>query len=672
MTPPLLLLALAACGANPDTRTAPPRTKGRASRVDERFTEAPALDDGVLRAGVGSDADDGLRTAGGWAEDGEDGLLVVRPGTTAVLRFELPEALGRDPVHARLVLPIGPNPSGTRMRIRAVLDDERPPGDVTPAGELAVDWVLDRPLTDAWASAPERKDNVSRLCAPFLRTTPDLSPLLAGHPSATSVTVLLEGVEDGGSWPIVDRVEVEDPECVGLLSARLEVRPTVRSALAAHEMLGRPTDDGVTVSLLSLVDAEVRLVSRVIGGESATTEPVALPAGRPVHVPLVVGPNASARYHVEVRRGPDDAWEAGPDHSFHTRRPSGQPFAFTVTADGHYINMEHRRAWANVRLLQRTMEQIGREHPDFHLDLGDTFNGESYRSFDATDDEEMARRHLAVRPWFEIVGAGAPVLLALGNHEGEQGWRAASDPVPALSARWRRGLFPNPPGGDADADGPLENYYATRWGDVLIVVLDPFRHTMRKPHDLDGHPGSGDRWDWTLGEEQQAWLRRTLQESDAPYKLVFSHQVVGGNSDYGRGGRPQNENGSYEMGGTGPDGRPEFPERRPGWPQPLHELMRDTGVTAFVHGHDHAFVFDEPLDGVAYVTVPQPGSADYDLGHIARSGYDERATVIANTGYVLFRTNPQGKLEMSYVRIRLPGDGIPRETAFQHVFEPRR
>ena len=174
-----------------------------------------------------------------------------------------------------------------------------------------------------------------------------------------------------------------------------------------------------------------------------------------------------------------------------------------------------------------------------------------------------------------------------------------------------------------------------------------------------------------LGEEQQAWLRRTLQESDAPFKLVFSHQVVGGNSDYGRGGRPQLENGSYEMGGTGPDGRPAFAEHRPGWPQPLHELLRDTGVTAFVHGHDHAFVFEEPLDGVAYITAPQPGSADYDIGHIPRSGYDESATVIGNSGYLLFRTTPQGQLEMSYVRIRLPGDGVPRETAFQHAFERR-
>lgn len=665
----MILLAIAACGANPDTRTTPSH---RTSRVDQRFSQPPDRGDGVLRAEIAADEDDGVRSASGWSPDGEDGVLPVRAGSTAALRFHLPEPLAGDPVHTRLFLPIGPHPDGTRMRLRATFDDRPPKDDTFPSDGPVVDWVLDEPLVDPWETAPERKDNLSRACAPFLRATPDLSPLLAGHAGATSVTFLLEGVDGGGTWPIVDRQEVEDVECVGVLSARLEIRPTARAALVAHEMLGRPTDDGVTISLMSLVDGELRVVTKVIGGDTTTIGPMPMSADRPLQIPLVVGADTSARYRVEVRRRPEDPWEAGPDHSFHTRRPAGKPFAFTVTADGHYINMEHRRAYGHIQLLQRTMAQIEREHPDFHLDLGDTFNGESYRSFDAVDDEEMARRHLAVRPWFEIVGSGAPVLLALGNHEGEQGWRGADDPVPELSARWRRALFPNPEGGPRDDQGSLEDYFAVRWGDVLIVVLDPYRYTMRKPHDMDGSPGSGDRWDWTLGEEQHAWLRQTLQESDARYKLVFSHQAIGGNTDYGRGGRPHLESGSYEMGGTGPDGRPTFTERRPGWPQPLQDLMRDSGVTAFVHGHDHGFVFEQPLDGVAYVTAPQPGNADYDLGHVPRSGYDEDAVMIANAGYLLFRTTREGDLELSYVRMRLPGDGVPRETAFQHVFHTPR
>ena len=135
MTP---LLLLAAC-ADPDTRTASPEPRGgRPSRVDERFEGAPSLDDGVLRAEIASDEDDGLRTASGWAVDGEYGNLVVRAGTTALLRFRLAEPLGSAPVHARLVLPIGPDPSGTRVRVRASFDEGRL-ADVQPAAEPVVD-----------------------------------------------------------------------------------------------------------------------------------------------------------------------------------------------------------------------------------------------------------------------------------------------------------------------------------------------------------------------------------------------------------------------------------------------------------------------------------------------------------------------------------------------------
>ena len=205
--------------------------------------------------------------------------------------------------------------------------------------------------------------------------------------------------------------------------------------------------------------------------------------------------------------------------------------------------------------------------------------------------------------------------------------------------------------------------WAFTWGDVLVVALDPYRNTRRKPHDLDGAPAEGSRWEWTLGRDQYDWLVRTLEGSDAPYKLVFSHQITGGTNAYGRGGRMGADR--WEWGG-----QDELAAHRPGWPRTIHRVLADTGVTAFVHGHDHVFAFEPPLDGVGYVTAPQPGDAGYDAGHGKRSGIAPGSTVIENSGWLRFTSRPEG-LEMVYVRSFLPGDGPSEQIAFSHVFPPR-
>ena len=139
----------------------------------------------------------------------------------------------------------------------------------------------------------------------------------------------------------------------------------------------------------------------------------------------------------------------------------------------------------------------------------------------------------------------------------------------------------------------------------------------------------------------------TLAASDAPYVLVFSHQVTGGTNTYGRGGRMAADR--YEWGGAS-----EFATRRPGWGRPVHQVLADAKVTAFVHGHDHVFAFEPPLDGVGYLTVPQPGDAQYDAGHAPRTGIAEGATVIENSGYLRFAVAPEG-LRLDYVRPGSPG-----------------
>jgi len=141
--------------------------------------------------------------------------------------------------------------------------------------------------------------------------------------------------------------------------------------------------------------------------------------------------------------------------------------------------------------------------------------------------------------------------------------------------------------------GLRENYYSFEWGSALIVVIDPYWYTMEKPN--------ADGWGWTLGKQQYDWLKGTLENSNASYKFVFAHQLVGGDSQ-GRGG--VEKAGLYEWGGNNPDGSYGFGAYRPGWAKPVHQLLVDTNVDVFFHGHDHFFAKQE-LGRVIYQLVPQ-------------------------------------------------------------------
>jgi hypothetical protein len=141
----------------------------------------------------------------------------------------------------------------------------------------------------------------------------------------------------------------------------------------------------------------------------------AAPAGRSTEIALDgLAADTAYAWRLWLRHGARE--EQGPVRALRTQRAPGAPFTFAVTGDGHFLNMEHRRAFSSMHLLAATYETIAGDHPDFLLDLGDSFNSESYRSFDAPDDEEALRRHLGVRPYFER--AETAFFAVIGNHEG--------------------------------------------------------------------------------------------------------------------------------------------------------------------------------------------------------------------------------------------------------------
>ena len=87
----------------------------------------------------------------------------------------------------------------------------------------------------------------------------------------------------------------------------------------------------------------------------------------------------------------------------------------------------------------------------------------------------------------------------------------------------------------------------------------------------------------------------------------------------------------YEWGGNNLDGSYGFGTYRPGWAKPIHQLLVDTNVDVFFHGHDHFFAKQE-LAGVIYQLVPQPSHPETNIDPNAY-GYLQ-GTFLAGSGHL--------------------------------------
>ena len=427
--------------------------------------------------------------------------------------------------------------------------------------------------------------------------------------------------------------------------SRQPVQTTAHLDVPAHPfdvILGRPTATSVTASVMWYDDTEGFLAYGTQAGKlDARTPSRAFKKGEPAEI-VMPGLRPDTRYYYQVQ----SARTSGGESTFHTARPSGSAFSFTVTADSH---LDDR---TDPAVYQQTLANALADKPDFHVDLGDTFMTDKHAS-----RENAARQYLAQRYFFGQLAQSVPLLLALGNHDGEKprGRNGSPDDMAAWANALRTRYFPNPVPGDfysgngtrSAAGAFLENYYAWEWGGALFVVLDPFR---------SGQPRGGQRDNWTtsLGLEQYRWLTRTLEGSKARFRFVFVHNLVGGADDQGRGGAE--EAAFYEWGGKNADGTEGFAAHRPGWTMPIHQLFVKHGVSIVFHGHDH-FYAKQDLDGIVYQEVPQPGNPGSETAPRSAAEYGYRGGILlGGSGHMRMTVKPDA-VTAEYVRVSGPQNG---------------
>ena len=335
-----------------------------------------------------------------------------------------------------------------------------------------------------------------------------------------------------------------------------------QSASLGRNSWGARTDQSVTINVVANAAIHAYFeYGTQSGGPYIQTSPApgaAGPVSTAANVPLVVvlsglSPNTHYFYRMVYRRTARLPGPQGPSNLSIPQGSPGDTYTFTVTSDSH-INIE----FGNPSLFQQTLRNIAGESPDFHLDLGDTFAMD-----DVPTQAQANSNYLNIRTnYFSLISPSVPIFLVLGNHEQEEGWHlgdtgfAVEPPIMSANARNEYFLNPDPllssfytgntdPNNSAitsSSDHTIQDYYAWTWGDALFVVIDPYWYSTTKPYvgNIGGGesstPGSGNRWDWTLGLTQYLWLQQTLQNSTAKYKFIFAHQVAGGLNDYGRGG----------------------------------------------------------------------------------------------------------------------------------------
>ena len=410
-------------------------------------------------------------------------------------------------------------------------------------------------------------------------------------------------------------------------------------ASRGNVILGRPTGNAITLSVLLREAARITVAYGVPGNAlDRRTATFDLKAGEPREI-AISGLAVNAAYEYRVLTAADEVLlpEKG-NGAFHTGRPPGAPFVFTIQADSHLDGN------CDPTLYAATLANARADKPDFHIDLGDTFMTEKHASRDTA-----FRQYLAQRYYFGQLCQSAPLFLVLGNHDGENPRGrdgTAGDSLAAWANTTRKRYFPNPvPDGfyignateRADA-GLLQDYYGWTWGDALFVVLDPYG--FKQPQR-----GRNDNWKRTLGPEQYQWLKGTLEKSRATFKFVFIHQLVGGVDSQARGGVETAP--FFEWGGKNLDGSDGFAQNRPDWQAPIHNLLVQNHVSIVFHGHDHLYAREE-LDGVVYQEVPQPGAPNADARSAAEYGY-KSGTILGGAGYLRVAVSAK-QATVEYVR----------------------
>lgn len=442
------------------------------------------------------------------------------------------------------------------------------------------------------------------------------------------------------------------------------------------QVLGRPTSTSIAINVLSSeqVSAVIEYGTTKIRYSSKSKEQIITPASPVVFEIDGLKADTKIYYRVSYKASGSTVTTPGKQYSFTTARKAGSTFSFSIHGDTH---PERASIMFNAELYTVTLANIAAQQPDFHILMGDDFSIDPIISKGQADQSNIEKIYSTQRNWLSAAGSSVPIFLVNGNHEQAAAYLldgTSTNPA-VLAGNARLKYFPLPAPntfytGDSyeiPGVGLPRDYYSWTWGDALFITLDPYWHSKNPvdnvagavvPEDqgatgaspkpkksptpaatpglVGGNSKTANLWSIGIGDEQYAWLKKSLETSKAKYKFVFAHHVMG----TGRGAVEVSTN--YEWGGNDPKGLSTFAKERPNWELPIHDLMVKNKVSIFFQGHDHIFCTQE-RDGLIYQAMPNP--ADDTFSMFNSEAY-KSGTKAPNSGHVRVTvSSSQAKVE---------------------------
>lgn len=426
-----------------------------------------------------------------------------------------------------------------------------------------------------------------------------------------------------------------------LVSTPEKEPPACTVAFFEEETLANPSWDGITIQLIPAERVDAYVEFRRSGTDRWKKTGVQSGAGdEPLRFNLhSLQSGTQYEYRLRCREGreaPPSPFKVKDDrpfgvravHTFKTLAKKEKPFRFVFMTDSHIFRWWEASVLGidntSVKTFSSSIRNVEELGPDFIILGGDEFlthcnqcrgtfvDGEFTGERTISSVREGELRYRQGMRMFSPLAAEFPLFLTLGNHEGEAGFGNEGGKcnhfsnTKALSEQARLKYLPNP--SEVYGGGEEGGYYSFEHAGALFVVLDVMRYVSEYPSSPE---------DWTLGSEQLAWLEKTLKESNAKWKFIFLHHLVGGYASrdgcysYGRGGIRATDTGRRDGRFLGEQAR-------------LHDLFVRYGVQAVFFGHDHVFVSGEK-DGVLYVLGGHPsGNAppSWERKKVFREQYD--------------------------------------------------
>ena len=181
------------------------------------------------------------------------------------------------------------------------------------------------------------------------------------------------------------------------------------------EILGRPTDSSITMNIL--FDKAVNVYweyGLTPSSYTMNTNVYTTIADTPIEVNFTnLLPNVKYYYRTRYKLIGNSNYINGAEHYFQTQRKAGTSFRFMVEADPHLDSNTIEEAY------RTSLRSMLLNRPDFLVDLGDNFMNDKLPN---PSREEITKRNMLFRSFFNELNHSVPLYLTLGNHEGEVGF----------------------------------------------------------------------------------------------------------------------------------------------------------------------------------------------------------------------------------------------------------